>query len=173
MLYQLSHEGSPRILEWVAYPFSRGSSQPRNQTGSPALQADSLPAELSGKPNHRLGSQKVGHSWATELTDWLIGCIPFPITYSSSKAFFSHKSDSPSVRIQAISGLLISNKVCCILPIAGVALWKLVPRDSKSFIQGKITPSQGDGAPRRLQTPGIVRRALCWSDSSIICVYSL
>ena len=24
---------SPRILEWVAFPFSRGSSQPRNQTG--------------------------------------------------------------------------------------------------------------------------------------------
>ena len=33
ILYQLSHQGSPRILEWVAYPFSRGSSQPRNQTG--------------------------------------------------------------------------------------------------------------------------------------------
>ena len=32
-LYQLSHQGSPRILEWVAYPFSRGSPQPRNQTG--------------------------------------------------------------------------------------------------------------------------------------------
>ena len=31
--YQLSHKGSPRILEWVAYPFSRGSSQTRNQTG--------------------------------------------------------------------------------------------------------------------------------------------
>ena len=31
-LYQLSHKGSPRILEWVAYPFSRGSSWPRNQT---------------------------------------------------------------------------------------------------------------------------------------------
>ena len=30
--YQLSHKGNPRILEWVAYPFSRGSSQPRNQT---------------------------------------------------------------------------------------------------------------------------------------------
>ena len=26
ILYQLSHQGSPRILEWVAYPFSRGSS---------------------------------------------------------------------------------------------------------------------------------------------------
>ena len=32
-LYELSHKGSPRILEWVAYPFSRGSSQPRNWTG--------------------------------------------------------------------------------------------------------------------------------------------
>ena len=32
ILCQLSHKGSPRILEWVAYPFSTGSSQPRNQT---------------------------------------------------------------------------------------------------------------------------------------------
>ena len=33
ILYQLSHKGSSRILEWVAYPFSSGSSRPRNQTG--------------------------------------------------------------------------------------------------------------------------------------------
>ena len=26
ILYQLNHQGSPRTLEWVAYPFSRGSS---------------------------------------------------------------------------------------------------------------------------------------------------
>ena len=32
ILYQLSHKGSPRILEWVAYPFSRGFSEPSNQT---------------------------------------------------------------------------------------------------------------------------------------------
>ena len=32
ILYQLNHKGSPRILEWVAFPFSRGSSQPRDQT---------------------------------------------------------------------------------------------------------------------------------------------
>ena len=31
ILYQLSHKGNLRILEWVAYPFSSGSSQPRNQ----------------------------------------------------------------------------------------------------------------------------------------------
>ena len=33
ILYCLSHKGSPRITKWVAYPFSRGSSQPRDQTG--------------------------------------------------------------------------------------------------------------------------------------------
>ena len=33
ILYELSHKGSPRVLEWVAYPFSRGSSWPRNRTG--------------------------------------------------------------------------------------------------------------------------------------------
>ena len=32
VLYQLSHKGSPRILEWVAYPFSSRSSWPRNWT---------------------------------------------------------------------------------------------------------------------------------------------
>ena len=33
ILYQLSHRGSPRTLEWIAYPFSSGSSWPRNRTG--------------------------------------------------------------------------------------------------------------------------------------------
>ena len=38
-----------RILEWVAIAFSRGSSQPRDQTRSPTLQADSLPSEPPGR----------------------------------------------------------------------------------------------------------------------------
>ena len=50
ILYCLSHQGSPRILEWVVYPFSRGSLQPRNWTGVFSLQVDCLPAELLGKP---------------------------------------------------------------------------------------------------------------------------
>ena len=94
IFYQLSHKGNLRIMEWVAYPFSSGSSQPRNWTGvsciagrfftnwaireaqeywsgqpnlspadlphpgielgSPALQVDSLPTELSGKPFRRV-----------------------------------------------------------------------------------------------------------------------
>jgi len=30
ILYHLSHQERPRTLEWVAYPFSRGYSRPRN-----------------------------------------------------------------------------------------------------------------------------------------------
>ena len=32
ILYYLCHQGSPRILEWVAYPSSRGTFWPRNRT---------------------------------------------------------------------------------------------------------------------------------------------
>ena len=33
ILYRLSYKGSPRTLEWVAYPFSSRSSRTRNWTG--------------------------------------------------------------------------------------------------------------------------------------------
>ena len=60
IIYQLSHKGSPRIPEWVAYPFSSRSSWV--QLGSHTLQADSLPTKLSGKlfiaskPESKIGS---------------------------------------------------------------------------------------------------------------------
>ena len=42
------------MLEWIAISFSRGSFRPRNQTGSPTLQADALLSEPPAKPNtHR------------------------------------------------------------------------------------------------------------------------
>ena len=53
----LRHQGSPRILEWVAYPFSRGTSQPRNWTRVSCITGDSLPAEIPVKDLYRL--------WAT------------------------------------------------------------------------------------------------------------
>ena len=46
-----------RILEWVAIPFSRGSSQHRNQTQVSHIAGDSLPAKPQGKPkNTEVGS---------------------------------------------------------------------------------------------------------------------
>ena len=47
ILYQLSHQGNPRILEWVAYPFSKDLTDPTIKPGSPALQVDSLPTEFT------------------------------------------------------------------------------------------------------------------------------
>ena len=42
-----------RILEWVAFPFSRGIfPTQRSYPGLPTLQADSLPAEPQGKPKN-------------------------------------------------------------------------------------------------------------------------
>ena len=61
ILYQLSHKGSPRILERVAHTLSRDLPDPGIELGSPALQVDSLPTELSREAptpiirNYRLG----------------------------------------------------------------------------------------------------------------------
>ena len=42
-----------RILEWAAFPFSRGSSQPRDQT-----QASCIAGGPQGKPNVNKAQQK-------------------------------------------------------------------------------------------------------------------
>ena len=47
ILYGLSHHGSPRILQLILSPVL---PDPGIKPGFPALQADSLPAELPGKP---------------------------------------------------------------------------------------------------------------------------
>ena len=59
ILYQLSYKGSPRILEWVQpIPSPVDLSDPEMEPGSTALQVDSLPTELSGKPNYHLQTFK-------------------------------------------------------------------------------------------------------------------
>jgi len=42
-----------RILEWVAFPFSRASSQPRDRPWSPALQMDSYQLSQKGSPREK------------------------------------------------------------------------------------------------------------------------
>ena len=49
-----------RILEWVTIPFSSGSSQSRDQTRSPASQADS---SLSEPPGQYRGNPKAMNLW--------------------------------------------------------------------------------------------------------------
>ena len=60
ILYHLSHEGSPRILEWVAYSSPGDLPNPGIELESPALQVDSLPAELPTFPHtyHQIKSSQ-------------------------------------------------------------------------------------------------------------------
>ena len=52
MVYRLHGIIQARILERVAFPFSRGSSQPKDCTQVSTLWADSLPSEPPGKPKN-------------------------------------------------------------------------------------------------------------------------
>ena len=52
ILYQLSHKGSPRILEWVGYPFFSRSSQPRNRTRVSCIAGRFLPPLNKSFPSH-------------------------------------------------------------------------------------------------------------------------
>ena len=58
LLYHLSHQGSPWILEWVPIPSPWDLPDPGIEPRSPALQMDSLPAELPGKPNNCISFSK-------------------------------------------------------------------------------------------------------------------
>ena len=74
-----------RILQWVNFSLSRGSSQPR----SPALQVDSLPAEPQGKPkNTGIGSLSLlQRIFPTQELNWdLLHCkqILYQLSYQES-----------------------------------------------------------------------------------------
>ena len=69
-----------RILEWVAVPFSRGSSQPGIEPRPPALQADFLPAEQQGKPTSLYFTSK-------EIFDLVTFLFKLPKWYPGFKTF--------------------------------------------------------------------------------------
>ena len=80
-----------RILEWVAFPLSKGSSQPKGiEPRSPTLQVYSLPAEPQGKPkNTGVGSLSLlQRIFPTQELNWgLQHCrqILYQLSYQGSK----------------------------------------------------------------------------------------
>ena len=74
ILYHLSHQGSPRILEWVAYPFSRGSSQPGNRTSISCIAGKFFTSWTTGKThnwNHDHSNPKTDLLQANVKSIWL------------------------------------------------------------------------------------------------------
>ena len=98
-----------RILGWVAFPFSRGSSQLRVEPRPPALRADSLPAETQGKPkNTGVGSL------------FLLQQIPDPGTELGSPAF---QTDSLPTELSGVFKSIVTHRLC--LYNAETSYWKI------------------------------------------------
>ena len=71
-----------RILEWVALPSSRGSSQPRDQKPrSPALWGDSFPSEPPEKP-----VEAYSITWGSAVTRFAEGSVPTSMRFSWASA---------------------------------------------------------------------------------------
>ena len=88
-----------RILEWVAYHFSRGSSQPRDRTQVSCI-VGSLPAEPQGKPkNTGVGSLSLLHQifLTQDLNQDLLDCrwILYQLSYEGSPV----KIQTPSIGV--------------------------------------------------------------------------
>ena len=78
-----------RVLEWVAIPFSRGSSKPRDWTQVSCIAGDSLLAEPTGMPkNTGVGSAPLLHGiFPTQESNWgLLHCrwILYQLSYQGS-----------------------------------------------------------------------------------------
>ena len=74
ILYYLNHQGSPRILEWVASPFFWGSYPPRNQTGVSCIAGGSFTnsaiREAHLESDNCLVCEKVGEAILS-----MVGCL--------------------------------------------------------------------------------------------------
>ena len=77
ILYQLSHKGSPRILEWVAYPFSSGWIFPTQESNQGLLHCGWILYQLShkGSPLKYLNKCR----WKYKLGDYVNVKLKVPL----------------------------------------------------------------------------------------------
>ena len=66
-----------RILEWVAFPFFRGSSQPRDRTGVSCIAGRSNP----GLPHCRQILYELSHKGSPSILEW----VAYPFSRGSSQ----------------------------------------------------------------------------------------
>ena len=82
IIYQLSYKGSPRILEWVAYPFSSRSSWPRNWTGVSHCRRILYQMSYQGSPS------PINVVLPNQYSLWKVTCFLSNFQRSGSYIFF-------------------------------------------------------------------------------------
>ena len=102
-----------RILKWIAISFSRGSSQPGIEPGSPALQADALPSEPLGKPTAFTTLEKEMATHSSALA-WRIPGMEEPCRLLSMG---SHRVGHDWSNLAAAAAL------CYIISMSAIIIW--------------------------------------------------
>ena len=82
------HSLQARILEWVAVPFSRDLPNPGMEPRSPALQADSLPAEPQRKQQKKVKVKSLSRL-RLSATLWTVAYQAPPSTGFSRQEYWS------------------------------------------------------------------------------------
>ena len=99
-----------RILEWVAIPFSRGCSQPRDWIHISCIGRQVLHTEPPGKPHSCL--EVVSYNAISALSV-VIASFPFIVLYIVYSSIFSWWVSFISVLIFMISSLLVTLGFVC------------------------------------------------------------
>ena len=153
ILYQLSHKVRPKILEEVVYPFSSGSSLPRNRTRVSyiadrfftnwAIREASLVAQMVNRPSSAIIEKSLL---------FYLGCLSF-IPLPHSKDLFIFQSLVIENRIiSSITPLSDSTASShSLLPSPPTILWVPKGRD-QALIFVKLTSSQG-GSTEKVGLP--------------------
>ena len=92
MVYTVHGVLQARILEWVAFPFSRGSSQPRDWTQVSCTAGRSSPAEPQGKPTSLYFTSK-------EIFDLVTFLFKLPKWYPGFKTFSDQVLGCPCILV--------------------------------------------------------------------------
>ena len=111
ILYQLSHKGIPRTLEWVDYPFTRGSSLPRKWTGISYIAGRFFTnwaiREAHIKSSVQFSSvQTLSHVWLF-VTPWTAAC----------QAFLSITNSQSLLKLMCIDSVMPSNHLILCHPL--------------------------------------------------------
>ena len=113
ILYQLSHKGSPRILAWAVYCFSRGSSQPGNRTRASCIAGGFFTNTEEGRTQHKRSSG-LGSSPCCSPTRSVTLCKTRPVPASAARTTgMATGSYSTSTLCQRLLQLLCLHKASC------------------------------------------------------------